>query len=166
MRISCSRPARTNAVKRYDIGKLQSQEIANALSNRVSIQLSLNPMPPALHIEDQWQQCQEAIRTAASEVLGFTRPPKRNPWFDEEFRQQMQPKARQMLMQQRTRAASDQYNEIYKEKRREEHRILKKKKKQHEKRSFEEIERCHDRNETRKFYQKVKRSCQGGKPRT
>ncbi|XP_055855997.1 uncharacterized protein LOC129919171 [Episyrphus balteatus] len=164
MRISRPSPTQENTVRKFNVGRLQSQEIARSYSNRVSNNLLRSPMPPAASIDNQWQHCQEAIRDAASEVLGFTRPPQRNPWFDDECRQAhvAKQKAYKAALHRRTRAA----NELYKRKRTEEHRLLRRKKRQHEKEAIVEIEGCYNRNEVRKFYQKVKRTSQGYRPRT
>ncbi|XP_055856006.1 uncharacterized protein LOC129919181 [Episyrphus balteatus] len=164
MRISRPSPTQGNTVRKFNVGRLQSQEIARSYSDRVSNNLLRSPTPPAASIDNQWQHCQEAIRDAASEVLGFTRPPQRNPWFDDECRQAhaAKQKAYKAALHRRTRAA----NELYKRKRTEEHRLLRRKKRQHEKEAIVEIEGCYNRNEVRKFYQKVKRTSQGYRPRT
>ncbi|XP_055839098.1 uncharacterized protein LOC129907077 [Episyrphus balteatus] len=47
-----------------------------------------------------------------------------------------------------------------------EQRNIRRKKRQHEKEAIVEIEGCYNRNDVRKFYQKVKRTSQGYKPRT
>jgi len=121
-------------------------------------------MPPASTIEDHWHHCQRAIREAASEVVGFKPPPKRNPWFDDECRRVHAAKqeAYKAALHRKTRAA----RELYEQKRREESRLLKKKKKEHEKRALEGMERCYNRNEVRKFYQQVTRTRTGYRSKT
>lgn len=167
MRISMAVQRRADAVKKFDVTKLKSQEIAKTFADRVSLNLSTSP-PPASSTDDQWRHCQQAIRSAATDVLGFTRRPQRNSWFDEECRLAHAAKneAYQAMLQTRTRANERAARELYGQKRREEHRLLRKKKREHEKRAVESIEGCTGRGDVRKFYQRVKRSTQGYKART
>lgn len=167
MRISMTPQRRTDAVKRFNVARLKSQEVARTFADRVSLNLSASP-PPASSTEDLWKHCQNAISSAATDVLGFTRPPQRNPWFDEECRLAHVAKneAYQLMLQARTRAAERDARELYGQRRREERRLLRRKKREHAKRAVESIEDCTGRGDVRKFYQRVRQSTQGYKART
>jgi len=150
--------------KTFDVAKLQSQEMAETFQDCVSLNLSRNPTIPAQDVMHQWAHCQQSIRQAATDVLGFKPPPTRNPWFDDECRQAHAAKqdAYNAMLQRRTRAAC----ELYQQKRRFEHKLLRKKKRQHEKLAIEDMERCFYRNDVRNFYRKLRQTCHGYKART
>ncbi|XP_051858122.1 uncharacterized protein LOC127565084 [Drosophila albomicans] len=70
--------ARRSALRRLDIGKLQSQQAKNAFSTHVSGLLSRAPLIPE-DISDMWALISHSLRASADEVLGFQRPLTRNP---------------------------------------------------------------------------------------
>lgn len=126
MRISSNVATRTTTVRKFNVERLQSQPTARAFADRVSLELSRSPPAATASAEDQWQHCQQAIRNAATEVLGFTPPPARNRWFDAECAQANADKmvAYKAALQKRTRAA----RQLYEQKRRDEKHVLRRKK--------------------------------------
>ncbi|XP_043064095.1 uncharacterized protein LOC122320085 [Drosophila ficusphila] len=111
---------------------------------------------------DQWALISHSLRTSAEEVIGFQRPPTRNPWYDQECRDAKAAKDaayRRTLQAGATRAVV----EVYRLRRRDEKRLFRRKKREHEKRECESIESSRCRNEARNFYQRVKRLTQGFK---
>ena len=66
-----------------------------------------------------------------------------------------------MLAQNATRNVVEQYRR----RRTEERRLFRRKKREKERQLREEIEQCRNRNDTRKFFQNVKRQTEGFKPR-
>ncbi|XP_043065425.1 uncharacterized protein LOC122320881 [Drosophila ficusphila] len=160
-RLCVAKVARRGLLRRLDIGKLQSQQIRDAFSTQVSGLLSRTTPTPE-DISDQWALISHSLRTSAEEVIRFQRPPTRNPWYDQECRDATAAKDvayRRTLQAGATRAVV----EVYSLRRRDEKRLFERKKREHEKRECESIESSRCRNETRNFYQRVKRLIQGCK---
>jgi len=160
-RIRVVRHARTSMQRKLDIEKLQSQETVNAFSARLSDLLSQSSVDD--DIGDMWGHISHSLREAAQDTIGFKRPPQRNQWYDEECREASATKDaayRRTLQSGATRAKHD----VYRAKRREEKRLFRRKKREQERREREEAENSRNRNEARKFYQRVKRLTQGFKP--
>ena len=91
LRISRPKARQGGAGRRYNVERLQSPEIAKSFSDRVTSNLSRSSQPPTQCIESQWQHCQDAIREAASDVLGFKQPRTRKPGLMRSVSRQMQP---------------------------------------------------------------------------
>ncbi|XP_051864351.1 uncharacterized protein LOC127566365 [Drosophila albomicans] len=158
-RLCVAKIARRSALRRLDIGKLQSQQAKNAFSTHVSGLLSRAPSIPQ-DISDMWALISHSLRASAEEVLGFQRPLTRNPWYDQECRDATAAKDaayRRTLQAGATRAIVD----VYRLRRRHEKRLFRRKKKEQERRECESIESSRCRNEARNFYQRVKRLTQG-----
>ncbi|XP_060665791.1 uncharacterized protein LOC132798086 [Drosophila nasuta] len=154
-RLCVAKIARRSALRRLDIGKLQSQQAKNAFSTHVSGLLSRAPSIPQ-DISDMWALISHSLRASAEEVLGFQRPLTRNPWYDQECRDATAAKDaayRRTLQAGATRAIVD----VYRLRRRYEKRLFRRKKKEQERRECESIESSRCRNEARNFYQRVKR---------
>ncbi|XP_060665319.1 uncharacterized protein LOC132797575 [Drosophila nasuta] len=160
-RLCVEKIARRSALRRLDIGKLQSQQAKNAFSTHVSGLLSRAPSIPE-DISDMWALISHSLRASAEEVLGFQRPLTRNPWYDQECHDATAAKDaayRRTLQAGATRAIVD----VYRSRRRDEKRLFRCKKKEQERRECESIESSRCRNEARNFYQRVKRLTQGFK---
>ncbi|XP_043063529.1 uncharacterized protein LOC122319800 [Drosophila ficusphila] len=147
-RLCVKNVARRGLLRRLDIGKLQSQQPRDAFSTKVFSLLSRTTPTPE-DISDQWALICHSLRTSAEEVIGFQRPPTRNPWYDQECRD--------------ATAAKGAVVEVYRIRRRDEKRLFRRKKREQEKRECESIESSRCRNEARNFYQRVKRLTQGCK---
>ncbi|XP_058982687.1 uncharacterized protein LOC131804200 [Musca domestica] len=157
--LSVAAKVQSNTTRKLDVEKLQSQKIAEAYSAQLTHLLDESTPCPD-NIEAQWQRIAHSLQTAAKATLGYQRPPARNPWYDQEFRNATEVKNtayRATLQTVATRNA----RENYREKRREEKRIFRKKKKEQEKREREQIEMYRSKNEVRKFYQRVKHQTEG-----
>ncbi|XP_060665561.1 uncharacterized protein LOC132797804 [Drosophila nasuta] len=77
-RLCVAKIARRSALRRLDIGKLQSQQAKNAFSTHVSGLLSRAPSISE-DISDMWALISHSLRASAEEVLGLQRPLTRNP---------------------------------------------------------------------------------------
>ncbi|XP_051859298.1 uncharacterized protein LOC127565328 [Drosophila albomicans] len=129
-RLCVAKIARRSALRRLDIGKLQSQQAKNAFSTHVSGLLSRAPSIPQ-DISDMWALISHSLRASAEEVLGFQRPITRNPWYDQECRDATAAKDaayRRTLQAGATRAIVD----VYRLRRRYEKRLFRRKKKEQE----------------------------------
>nr|XP_043068191.1 uncharacterized protein LOC122321607 [Drosophila bipectinata] len=163
-RLCVAKIARRSALRRLDIGKLQSQQAKNAFSTHVSGLLSRAPSIPE-DISDMWALISHSLRASAEEVLGFQRPLSRNPWYDQECHDATAAKDAaygRTLQAGATRAIVD----VYRSRRRDEKRLFRRKKKDQERRECESTESSRCRNEARNFYQRVKRLTQGFKTGT
>ncbi|XP_073836854.1 uncharacterized protein [Musca autumnalis] len=158
-RLNVANKVRTDTTRKLDIGKLQSQQIATAYST-LQAQLLNQSTPHPDNISAQWQSIAHSMQTAAKSILGYQRPPPRNPWYDQECRAATEEKNaayRATLQSVATRSA----RERYREKRREEKRLFRRKKREMEKRECEKNEMYRSQNEVRKFYQRVKHQTDG-----
>ncbi|XP_070138628.1 uncharacterized protein [Drosophila bipectinata] len=163
-RLCVAKIARRSALRRLDIGKLQSQQAKNAFSTHVSGLLSRAPSIPE-DISDMWALISHSLRASAEEVLGFQRPLSRNPWYDQECHDATAAKDAaygRTLQAGATRAIVD----VYRSRRRDEKCLFRRKKKEQEGRECESTESSRCRNEARNFYQRVKRLTQGFKTGT
>ena len=159
MRLSVANNVRNATQRKLDVEKLQSQRTADTFAARLSHLLSQSTQPD--DISAQWDHISRSMRTAAEEVIGFHRH-RRNQWYDQECRDATAIKNlayRATLQSIVTRTVKERYREL----RREERRLFKRKKREAEKRVCEEMEMHMDRNEARKFFQKIKRLSDGFK---
>ncbi|XP_037930779.1 uncharacterized protein LOC119665622 [Teleopsis dalmanni] len=141
---------------------LRSRETAEAFAAQLSSRLNNQPSRSD-NAGRQWGHISHSLRTTAEDVLGFQRPPRRNQWYDEECRQATAAKNaayKRTLQSAATRTVHEQYREM----RKVERCLFRRKKRDQERREREEIEVCRNRNDARKFYQKVNRLTQGFKP--
>ena len=164
MRISQHHTAPASTEKKLDIKKLHSsQRIAEAYSAKLSEILNT----PNLQPDDPggiWAHISHSIRTAAESTIGFERRQHSKQWYDEECREAAAAKVaayKKTLQPSATRSTWEQFRE----RRREESRLKRRKQREFERREREELEELHDRNEIRKFYQRVNRLSQGFKPK-
>ena len=144
----------------FDIEKLQSQQTARRFATRLSLLLSESTAQQT-GMHEQWSNISRSLRTAAEEEIGFRRARKNN-WYDEECHAAAERKDaayRATLRSGATRAMWDRYRELKKEER----RIIRQKKREAEIRECEELEMLANRNNARKFYQKVRRLTEGFK---
>ncbi|XP_073814500.1 uncharacterized protein [Musca autumnalis] len=158
-RLNVANKARTDTTRKLDIAKLQTQQIATAYSTQLTQLLNDSASRPD-NISAQWQNIAHSMQTAAKSVLGYQRPPPKNPWYDQECRAATEEKNaayRTTLQSVATRSA----RERYREKRREEKRLFRRKKREMEKRECEQMEMYRRQNEVRKFYQRVKHQTDG-----
>ncbi|XP_073830573.1 uncharacterized protein [Musca autumnalis] len=147
-RLNVAKNVPKDTTRKLDIGKLISQQIATAYSTQLA-QLLNQSTPRPDNISGQWQNIAHSMQTSAKSVLGYQRPPPRNPWYDQECRATLQSVA--------TRSAPERYRE----KRREKKRLFRRKKREMEKRECKQIEMYRRQNEVRKFYQRVKHQTDG-----
>ncbi|XP_037957054.1 uncharacterized protein LOC119686977 [Teleopsis dalmanni] len=162
MRLSTANNVRSNVQKKLDVNKLRSRETAEAFAAQLSSRLNNQPSRSD-NAGRQWGHISHSLRTTAEDVLGFQRPPRRNQWYDEECRQATAAKNaayKRTLQSAATRTVHEQYREM----RKVERCLFRRKKRDQERREREEIEVCRNRNDARKFYQKVNRLTQGFKP--
>ena len=85
MRISKVKDVRPGT-RKLDVAKLHSQQTAAAYTARLSEMLNSTESTlddPRSH----WEHISTAMHSAALDTIGFTRPPLRNPWFDDECRE-------------------------------------------------------------------------------
>lgn len=161
-RLCVAKTSRRSMSRKLDIDGLQSQQIADAYSSRLSDLLSQSLPPDSVDTSHMWAHISHSLRTTAEEVLGFQRPPPRNPWYDQECREAAAAKDaayRRTLQAGATRAVV----ENYRTRRRTEKRLFRRKKREHERRECEMIECSRSRNDARNFYKRVKRLTQGFK---
>lgn len=158
-RLNVARNVRSDTARKLDIGKLQTQHTATAYSTRLT-QLLEESTPCPDNILAQWQNIAHSMENAAKSVLGYQKPPPRNPWYDQECRNATDAKnvAYRATLQS---VATRQAKERYREKRREEKRLFRMKKREMERRECERIEMYRSQNEVRKFYQRVKHQTEG-----
>ncbi|XP_053968269.1 uncharacterized protein LOC128869687 [Anastrepha ludens] len=142
----------------FDIEKLQSQQTARRFATRLSLLLSESTaQQKGMH--EQWSIISRSLRTAAEKDIGF-RQAQKNGWYDEQCHVPAERKDaayRTTLRSGATRAMLDRYTELKKEER----RIIRQKKREAEIRECEELEMLANRNNARKFYQKVRRLTEG-----
>ena len=162
-RLCAAKNIRSATQRKLDVEKLHSQRTADAFATRLSLLLT-ESNPRLDDICAQWTHISRSIRTAAEEVLGYHRP-RRNQWYDQECRDATAVKDaayRATLQSVVTRAVKERYRE----KRREERRLFRQKKREAERRECEDIEMHGDRNEVRKFFEKIRRQTEGFKTGT
>lgn len=160
-RLCVAKISRQSMQRKLDIEKLQSQRHKDAFSTRLTGQLD-QLSSTTLNTKDMWTYISNAIRTSAVEILGFQRPPTRNPWYDQECREAAAAKDaayRRTLQAGATRSVVD----VYKSRRREEKRLFKRKKRELERQECEKMESSRSRYDARDFYRRVKRMTQGYK---
>lgn len=163
-RISTHRRHPNKTPPKLDVEKLQSPQLAKEYADSISKKIQELPVGHVLTVNEQWTQCANIIKSAAEETIGFRPPPRRNPWFDDECKHITDDKNTAYLiwLQRRTRHAYAEYSRL----RGEQRRLLWRKQKAYEDEQFLILDGLKDRNEVRKFYQKINAMTQGFKPRT
>ena len=120
-RLNVARKVRFDTARKLDVEKLQTQQTATAYSTRLA-QL-LEESTPCPDIATQWQSLARSMENAAKSVLGYQKPPPRNPWYDQECRKATEEKnaAYRATLES---VATRQAKERYREKRREEKKVM------------------------------------------
>lgn len=85
-RISTNMPRPMTKSKKFDVDRLKREEVQERYVT--VLKEKLNPQVDAQDsIDKEWEHIKESIRTAAEEVVGYKRTPKKNDWYDEEYRE-------------------------------------------------------------------------------
>ena len=166
-RISRAKSEKSQNTKGYNIEALRSKETSEAFSRKVTQHLQ-NVQVDA-PVEELWQQCSTAVTSAATEVLGPIRRKPKKEWYDAECTKAVQEKnaARQKwLSVKNTRGAGAILKEQYRDARRKAVNICRARKRHYEDDQMKKVEQLSRRDDTRKFYQHVKRQNEGYAPPT
>ena len=147
---------------RYNIDKLKDTEVMEQYIKGIEGKL-LEQQEEERDIEEQWKYIKRAVVETAEVVLGRQEKSKKKEWFDAECEYKLKERniARLEWMQRKTRASA----ENFKEKRREAKSVCKKAKREYMKMLISQIDEW-DKNDTRKFYKRVKSFKRGFQPRT
>lgn len=161
-RISNAKKERGTRQKKYNTNKLKDVAVAERFAEAIKSKLSEDQYED--NPEELWKRCRGIIETSAQKVLGLSKPPPRNGWFDDECEAVTARKNeayRALLQKHRTRTAT----ETYKMRRREEKTVHRAKKRASENERVNEIIAAKERNESRIFYQKINNMRNEFKPR-
>ncbi|XP_055390543.1 craniofacial development protein 2-like [Condylostylus longicornis] len=142
------RKLHTATTRKFNIGNLQSTELAGAFRDRLCEKINSAPLV-FTSVNEQWKQYADIMKGVASDTLGYKPPFSRNPWHTEE----------------RCNAKLGRHKRN-KAKRREEKGVLRRKKRDPAKSQLLDIEKHRDRAEVRSFYRKTKQLSAGFKPYT
>ena len=114
-------------------------------------------------VQKKWEYLEQAIKTAAEEIIGEIKHKKNEEWFDEECAIYIRGKnkAKQKMLQKETRLNYEEYQEW----RRKTNRICKRKKRERMRKQLEEINQLNQQNERRKFYKSANNMKRGFQPR-
>lgn len=157
---------RSNSQRKFDISKLKTQQIATNFSTQLSQILQTTPQLD--DIGAQWMHISQSMTEAAERVLGYQGRKSKNPWYDDECKQASEDKRaayKASLQKTGIHAIDEAAAKLYKDKRRAEKRLFKRKKRELEIIECERIEMSRDRNDTRKFFEKIKQMSGGSKTR-
>ncbi|XP_039282916.1 uncharacterized protein LOC120351043 [Nilaparvata lugens] len=147
--------------KKFNVGALKedsSQKFKDCVWNNLRVEEGED-------LSGMWRSLRDELERIAEDVMGVERQEQTKTWFDYKCQKATNKKntAYKKMQQSRgTRSTAEQYRAM----RRAEKRIHKKKKKEWKKKELEILEAARDRNETRKFYNKVNIGRKGFMPRT
>ncbi|KMQ81419.1 endonuclease-reverse transcriptase, partial [Lasius niger] len=123
-------------------------------------------MQTNLPVEEYWKQCSNALTSSAAEVLGPLQRRPKKPWFDDECGKAIREKnlARQKWLSARKTRSADVYYNTFKDARKRAVYLCRLRKRHFEDSEMRKVELLSGRNDTRKFYQQVKRQKEGYTP--
>lgn len=115
------------------------------------------------NLEGKWQVFKESLVQSAEEVIGKKENIRNEGWFDQECKLWIDEKnkKRKVLLQRETR----QNYEQYKEARRKANQVIRMKKRNFIKANITKLEEFNFQNESKKFYQALKKMTKGFQPR-
>ncbi|KAJ4442998.1 hypothetical protein ANN_04646 [Periplaneta americana] len=149
--------------KKFDIGKLNDDICQNEYKDLVTQTLD-SQCKTNSSIEESWRKIKRSIHSAAEKILGYRKSQNRNGWFDEECQEALSLRNdfRIKMIQRNTRNNVDEFKEA-KEKLR--HKSVERKK-EYEENLLRETQDRYSRNDSRKFFENIRKFKGGFQPRT
>ncbi|KAJ4441436.1 hypothetical protein ANN_11291 [Periplaneta americana] len=148
---------------KFNINKFEDSTIADEYRRTITDNIHKQNIQE-MNIEQKWSFIKQNIHSSASEIIQTTQNKNRNTWFDRECKEMIDKRneLRLVMLQKKTRAATDKY----KEGRRNAKNICKMKKKMFEENLLYDLDEKFGKNESRKFFESVRRQKKGFQPRT
>ena len=165
-RISIAKCEKQQEVVGYNIEALKSTDVSENFARAVASKLE--NIQTTDSVEECWNQCSSALTSSAADVLGPVHRRPKKEWFDAECRRAVQEKntARQKWLSAKKTRSADTIHETYKDARRRAVQLCRARKRHFEDSQMRQVEQLSGRNETRKFYQNIKRLKEGYAPPT
>mgnify|MGYP000153190231 CR=1 FL=1 len=162
-RISMLQRFKGQKTQKYDVNKLKNIELAKEYRRTIEQQLD-QQVSQNINLEQRWARIKGSIKLSAVEVLDVQSTQPRNHWFDEDCEEAINKRneSRLHMLQKKTRIAT----EIYKENRKEAKLICRQKKKLYEETLLDDMEEKFGRNESRKFFESIRKYKTGFQPRS
>ena len=158
-----NRDVRTRNNK-HNIEKLKHVIILQEYKATIQQKLENQPLTDVDSIEESWNNIKNIIHNSAEEILGYIQPRKRNNWFDEECREALQVRndKRMKMLQRCTRANTMEYTKARKDAK----TVIRRKKKAFQEHQLQELQEKFNRNESRKFFESIRKIKNDFQPRT
>ena len=127
------------------------------------VQWKLQEKPLPSDIEEEWTRKKKTLMTSAQNIIGEKQNERNEEWYDQECPEITEAKreAKLKCMRRNTRANQEEYNR----KRIAATRVCRRKKREVLKRKVDEVAEHHTKNDSKKYYKRIKEITQEFKPR-
>jgi RNAse (barnase) inhibitor barstar len=150
LRLSVEWRKKTVSIKRFNTEDLKNQEIKRQYKNKLKETLRLTES--SNNVDSLWNEIENSVKTAATEVLGFEKRKTRKKWFDEQCKKASN--ERDIARIKMLKNPSEENKRVLSVRQRETKQLFRKKKRTWENSRLEIIENSY-KNNVRLFFEKA-----------
>lgn len=160
-RISSQKNTKADTIIKWDINKLQNEEIQKQYQDYVREKIVASPEEN--EVESRWKNIQTALTEAARNVLGHQKKRSKKNWYDDECKQLVEErqKARKKMLDDPTIESI----ENHKESRKRARKIFRQKKRRQEREAMAKMENNYNSRNMGQFFREVTSFKNGYRPR-